>query len=462
MHVGSRDLTTGPIAGRLIAFSVPFLLANLAQALYGTVDTLVVGWFTDASGIAAVSIGSQVMWIANAAVSGLSMGGTILIATFTGAKREDQVDRTIGTMLGLFVAAALALTAAMLLCLRPALRLLRTPVEAFAQAESYTRIAACGLLFTFLYNALSAVLRGLGNSTAPLLFVSIACVVNVFLDLLFVAVIPWGAAGAAFATVLSQAISVVLSIVYLRRHGFAFDFKPSSFRIDGDKAVRLLKLGIPISAQDTAVCVSFLIVTALVNTVGVDASAALGISGKFNGFAMLPASAMAAAIGAMTAQNVGAGKPDRALRTMWTGVGFSFTCAVFFLAWVQFFPESVVRMFNGGEGVVAAGVQYMRSFSWDFVLVAFVFCMNGFFNGCGRTVFSLFIGLLACTLRIPLAVLLGALVTPKLAGIGLAAPLATAGSIVVALLYLKSGRWRGKGPVEGAPGSGISAAAAGS
>jgi putative MATE family efflux protein len=440
----SRDLTSGPLAGRLIAFSVPFLLANFAQALYGTVDTLIVGWFTDASGIAAVSIGSQVMWVANALVAGLTMGGTILIGMFTGAREERQVNETIGTMLSLYAVVGVALTAAMLIFIGPLLRLIQTPPEAFAQAERYARVASYGILFTFFYNALAAILRGLGNSLTPLVFVSIACVANIFLDLLFVAVIPWGPAGAAFATVLSQALSMVLSVAYLRRRRFSFDFKPSSFRLRREKAARLLALGLPISLQETMVSVSFLIITALVNTVGVDAAAAVGISGKFNGFAMLPASAFAGAISAMVAQNVGAGRHDRAERAMWIGIGLAALCACFFFVWIQAAPGSVMRLFKGSDSVIQAGAAYMRAFSWDFILVAFVFSLNGFFNGCGRTGFAMVNGLLASLfLRIPLAFALGAALTPRLFGIGLAAPLASAGSIIVGIVYLRTGRWKG-------------------
>jgi putative MATE family efflux protein len=449
MHTISRDLTSGPIGRRLIAFSIPFLLANFAQALYGTVDTLVVGWFTDASGIAAVSIGSQVMWVANALVSGLTMGGTILIGMFTGARQERQVKETIGTMLSLYGVIGCILMAAMLVFIRPLLHLLQTPPEAFAQAESYARICSYGILFTFFYNALSAMLRGLGNSMTPLVFVSIACVANIFLDLLFVAAIPWGAAGAAFATILSQAISMILSVIYLRRKSFPFDFRPSSFRLIKGKALRLLKLGIPISLQETMVSVSFLIIAALVNTVGVNAAAAVGISGKFNGFAMLPASAFAGAISALVAQNVGAGRHDRAEKSLWIGIGFSVLCACFFFAWIQLSPGSVMRLFKGSDAVIEAGAAYMRAFSWDFLLVAFVFCMNGFFNGCGRTGFSLFNGLLSTLfLRIPLAFILGGALATKLFGIGLAAPLASASSIIVGLIYLGTGRWKTATPPE--------------
>jgi putative MATE family efflux protein len=452
MQTGSRDLTSGPIFARLVTFAVPFLLSNFVQALYGTVDTAVVGWFTDASGIAAVSIGSQVMWLANALVSGLTMGGTILIGMYTGAKQESEVNRTIGTMLSLFAIVAVLLAVAMNAAIRPLLRLLQTPPEAFAQAERYARVASSGIIFTFFYNALAAILRGLGNSATPLVFVTIACIANIFLDLLFVAVIPWGAGGAAFATVLSQALSMALCIVYLRRKTFSFDFRPASFRIDRLKASRLLRLGVPISAQDTMVSISFLIITALVNTIGVDAAAAVGISGKFLGFAMLPAGALAGAIGAMVAQNVGARRFDRAERTLRIGIVFSLVCALFFFVWIQLFPESVVSMFKGSEAVVRAGSAYMRAFSWDYLLVAFVFCMNGFFNGCGRTGFSLFNGLLSTFLmRIPLAFLLGRIVSPPLFGIGLAAPFASAASVVVGLVYLRTGKWREGSKVTSRP-----------
>ena len=238
----------------------------------------VVGWFANAAGISAVSVGSQVMQIVTSLVSGLTMGGTILIANYFGAGRREDTARTVSTMLTLFSLAAVAFTVMMALCAHPILKALKTPEEAYGQAYQYVIICTCGIVFIFGYNAVSAIMRGLGDSRSPLLFVSVACISNIVLDLALVGGLSMGAAGAALATAASQGISLVLAVAYLRRRDFLFDFKLKSFRLYGDKARALLRLGFPISLQECTVNLSFLIIAAIVNTLGVVPSAAVGLS----------------------------------------------------------------------------------------------------------------------------------------------------------------------------------------
>ena len=439
----SSNLTEGSIGRRLITFAIPYLIANFVQALYGAVDMAVVGWFTNSAGISAVSVGSQVMQIVTSMVSGLTMGGTILIAQYFGAKLEKDTKETISTMLTMFAAAGVGFTAVMFLCAPWVLSLLQTPPEAFEQALSYVRIASCGILFIFGYNAISAMLRGLGDSKSPLLFISIACLTNIALDLLMVGGMGMGPAGAALATILSQAVSMCLAILYLTRRDFIFDFKLQSFRMYKDKALKLLKIGLPVSLQESMVSVSFLFIAAIVNSLGVITSAAVGIAGKFTNFAMLPATAFSGAISALTAQNMGAGQPDRAKKSLLIAISMALGCGFFFFLWVQLAPQSVLHIFKADPQVTAAGIAYMRTFSIDYLLVAFVFCMNGFFNGCGRTVFSMANGLFSTLMvRVPLAYFLSRYIPGSLSGIGLAAPLASSTSLIFGLIYLKMGRWK--------------------
>ena len=439
----SSNLTEGSIGRRLITFAIPYLIANFVQALYGAVDMAVVGWFANSAGISAVSVGSQVMQIVTSMVSGLTMGGTILIAQYFGAKLEKDTKETISTMLTMFAAAGVGFTAVMFLCAPWVLSLLQTPPEAFEQALSYVRIASCGILFIFGYNAISAMLRGLGDSKSPLLFISIACLTNIALDLLMVGGMGMGPAGAALATILSQAVSMCLAILYLTRRDFIFDFKLQSFRMYKDKALKLLKIGLPVSLQESMVSVSFLLIAAIVNSLGVITSAAVGIAGKFTNFAMLPATAFSGAISALTAQNMGAGQPDRAKKSLLIAISMALGCGFFFFLWVQLAPQSVLHIFKADPQVTAAGIAYMRTFSIDYLLVAFVFCMNGFFNGCGRTVFSMANGLFSTLMvRVPLAYFLSRYIPGSLSGIGLAAPLASSTSLIFGLIYLKMGRWK--------------------
>lgn len=442
-NTNGRDLTQGSIVKNLLIFAVPYLIANFIQAMYGAVDMAIVGWFADSAGISAVSTGSQVMQIVTCLVSGLTMGSTILIAQYFGAKQQEDTTQTIRTTLSLFAVAAAVLTLLMLVFTKPMLYLLQTPPEAFEDAVGYVTVASCGILFIFGYNAISAILRGLGDSQSPMIFVGIACVTNILLDLLCVGMFGMGPAGAALATILSQGLSMALAILYLSRKNFLFTFHWKNFKIDRGKANNLFRIGLPISLQDTMVNLSFLVIAAIVNSMGVVTSAAVGIAGKFESFAMLPASAFSAAIASMTAQNMGARQPERAKKTMNIGIALSLGCALLFFAWVQLFPSSVMLIFQADSQVVAAGTEYLRAFSFDFLMVSFVFCMNGFFNGCGHTAYTMANGLVATILiRVPMAFLMSRCLPESLFGIGLAAPAASLLSIIWGLFYIRSGRWR--------------------
>lgn len=442
LHV--QDLTQGSITQKLLVFALPYLFANLIQALYGAVDMIVVGWFDSAAGISAVSIGSQVMQILTSMVAGLTMGSTILIAQYSGARRQEETVRTISTTLTLFALLAVFFTGLLFFFAPTVLSLLQTPPEAFSAALSYVRICSCGTLFIFGYNAISAILRGLGDSKNPLKFVAIACVCNIVLDVALVGGVKMGAAGAALATILSQGISMLLAIFFLQKNNFIFTFSLKNFRIYPDEAKRLIRLGLPVSLQETMVSLSFLVINAIVNSLGVVASAAVGICAKFESFAMLPAGAFSSAIASMSAQNMGAQKPQRAKKCMWTGIAFAFLCSLFFFFWVQILPQSALALFKVDEQVTAAGIEYLRTFSFDFMFVSFYFCMNGFLNGCGCTTFTMANGVAATFLvRIPLAFLLTSFLPKELSlyGIGAAAPVATLFSIALCLFYLKSGKW---------------------
>lgn len=443
--IESNDLTKGSITKKLLVFAIPYLIANFIQALYGAVDMIVVGWFANAAGISAVSVGSQIMQIITSLVSGLTMGGTILIAQYSGGRRQKDTLETISTMLTLFAVLAIVFTVVLFFSAEVVLKLLQTPSEAFESALSYVRISSCGTIFIFGYNAISAVLRGIGDSKNPMIFIAVACVTNIVLDIWFIGGLGMGAGGAALATILSQGVSMILAVIFLSKRDFVFQFKLKNFRIYKTQAVRLIRLGLPVSLQETTVSLSFLIIAGIVNTLGVIPSAAVGICGKFENFAMLPAGAFSSAIASMSAQNMGASKPERAKKCMWVGIGCSFVCSLVFFGWVQLFPESALLLFKADRDVIAAGIQYLRTFSFDFMFVAFYFCMNGFFNGCGSTGFTMINGILATFLaRIPLAFFLTNFLPTEwsLYGIGLAAPIATVLSIIMCLWYLKAGRWK--------------------
>jgi putative MATE family efflux protein len=438
-----NNLSKGNVVKQLIRFAIPFIISNMIQTLYSVADMIIVGQFNGTVSMSGVNIGGQVTMLMTNIAVGLSAGATVLIAQSVGAEKTKKLQSIIGTLLSALMIMAIIMTAIMLLLKGPILRVINTPEESFPEASSYLVVTALGTIFIFGYNALSAVMRGMGDSKSPLYFVAIACASNVVLDLLFVGVFGQGAAGAGIATVISQALSMLLCIIYLKKKKFVFDFNIKSFTIDRVQLKSILKLGIPISFQNLITNLSFLFMTTLVNSIGVTASAAVGAVGKYNGFAILPAIAMNAAISTMCAQNIGAGKEDRAKKTWLTGMAISclISYVIFFIT--RMFPGEVLRMFADNEEMVQVGTTYLHAFSFDYLLVPIAFSMNGLFIGAGHTTYSLFSNILSgIIVRIPMAYILCNVMGYGLYGVGLAVPIATLSAILLNLWFFLSGRWR--------------------
>lgn len=263
-----KNLSEGNVAKQLVLFSLPFLASNIIQSLYSVADMLIVGRFSGTTSMSGVNLGSQVTLILTNIVVGLCAGGTVLIAQYLGAKRRKDMQETTATLLTTLTIAAVAITVLMLILKKPILHLIQTPAESFAEADRYLTVTVLGLIFIFGYNVFSAVMRGMGDSKRPLYFVLIACITNVILDLVLVAGLKMGALGAAIATVFSQAVSMITCIVVMIRNDFVFDFKPSSFIIKKEKAIKILKLGTPTAIQNGVTSISFMIITTLVNIIG--------------------------------------------------------------------------------------------------------------------------------------------------------------------------------------------------
>lgn len=440
-----RDLSSGSVWKKLLAFSLPFVISNLIQSLYNVADMIIVGQFSGTVAMSGVNIGGQVTLLLTNLLVGLAAGASVLIAQYMGAKDRKALRETIGTLLTTLLIVSAVLTVVMVVFKAPVLRLIQTPPEAYSEAEDYLMITSLGIVFIAGYNALSAVMRGMGDSKRPLIFVGIACGVNIGLDLLLVGVFEMGAAGAALATVFSQALSMILCIIFLKSNDFVFDFKLPSFKIHPERIGMLLKVGAPMAVQNVTVSISFLLLTAMVNTLGVTASAAVGAVGKFNGFAIMPAIAMSASISSMSAQNIGAGEDGRAVKTMRAGMvmAVAMTAVVFVL--VQLFPEPILRLFADDDAMVVAGVEYVRSFSFEYLVVPFVFSMNGLFIGSGHTTFSLINGCISSIFaRVPVAYIFGIALKMGLFGVGLGAPVASAISCIVGMIYFLTGRWKKK------------------
>lgn len=435
--MNEHHLTEGNIMKTLLLFAVPFLIANILQSLYGAVDLFVVGRYCTAESVAAVSTGTQVTQIVTSLITGLTLGSTIIIGEYMGCRDYERVKKTIGTTLTLFAVVAVILTILMLVSQRQLLTILKTPKESFELTMQYVAICALGNIFICGYNAISSILRGYGDSTRPMVFVGIACVINIVLDFLFVGGFGMGVSGTALATVMSQAVSMTIAIIYLKKKEFLFDFRPSSFRPVKSLAKKLACVGIPISFQELMVRISFLYLMTVMNRCGVYAASVVGISSKFDVFAMLSATSMANALAAITAQNLGAGKPQRARKSLWYGLSFALFVSLLFWLWAQLDPQSMIRVFTNDPNVIAAGVPFFRSCSYDYFLVTIVFCLNGYLNGCQKTVWTM----LSCSagalfLRIPMVYLFGKYFAEDLGMLGKIAPVVSGIMACYTLVYI--------------------------
>lgn len=432
------DLTQGSVPKVLLRFAMPFLIANVLQALYGGADLFVVGQYDDAASVAGVAIGSQVMQTITGIILGLTTGTTILIAMGTGAKDDRKVAATIGTSVYFFTVTGIILTLVMVLFHRPIAALMHTPEEAMADTLHYILICSAGIPFIMGYNVVCGILRGLGDSKSPLYFVGLACIINIGADFLLVGGFGMRAAGAAIATVLSQGISFLTALWFLHRRGFHFEFTRRDIRFHKDLSRRIVTLGAPIALQDALINVSFLIITVIVNQMGVIASASLGVVEKIIIFAMLPPTAMAAAVATMTAQNYGAGLIQRMSRCLYSGIGISLVFGVSVCVYSQFLPETLTGIFTNDPAVIEMAAGYLRGYSIDCVMVSFVFCINSYFSGQGNSWFPMIHSMIATFLfRIPLSYLCGKIDPTDLVLMGYAPPLSTLVSLLICFWYLK-------------------------
>lgn len=445
-----QDLTKGSVGKQLISFSIPFLLSNLLQAFYSVADMIIVGNFSENGdiGMSAVNIGSQINILVTGAAFGLAVGGTVLIAQYGGAQKFDEQRKTIGTLFTVYMILSVICTAVMILLDNTLLDLLETPNDSYKETKEYYVICMSGLVFMFAYNVISAILRGMGDSKRPLYFVLIAAIANVIGDIILVGPFKMGAAGAAYATVGAQAISVILSLIYLFKNHFFQGFSKNDFKIDKEKLKIILKLGLPSSVQQVVVSFSFLTLTRLINSIDADKafiySACQGIGGKVNSFAILPALAMSSAVSSMAGQNIGAGETERAKKTMVTGMGISFAISIVFFAIVQIFPEQILSLFGAeNKEVIDIGKEYLRFIALDYIFVPFVFCMNGLAIGAGYTNFALFNACFSSIIvRFPVAILIVEFTNLGFNGIGLATGMASVASIIVGVIFVLSKKWK--------------------
>lgn len=425
------DFTQGNILKKLVAFMMPILGALILQAAYGAVDLLVVGRFGSTSGLSAVSTGSQVLNLVTFVVIQFAMGITVLIARYLGEKRPERIGAVIGGGAVVFTMMSVALFIAMVGFARPISVLMQAPAEAVDLTASYVRICGAGIFFIVAYNLLSAIFRGLGDSKSPLLFVLVACIVNIIGDLVLVAGLHMDAAGAAIATVTAQALSVVFAVMLLLKKDLPFAITKKDFRLN-PQCRKFLKIGLPLALQEFLTQISFLALCAFVNRLGLEASSGYGVACKIVNFAMLVPSSLMQSMASFVSQNIGAGKKKRVKQSMFTGIGVGLAvgCVVFVL--VLFKGDVLCSVFSTDAAVIQNGFAYLKGFAPETLVTAILFSMVGYFNGNNKTVWVMTQGLLQTLLvRLPLAYFMSIQPNASLTKIGLAAPVATTVGIVL-------------------------------
>lgn len=435
----TADFTQGSILKKLCRFMLPVLGALILQAAYGAVDLLVVGRFGSTSGLSAVSTGSQVLNLVTFVVTQLAMGVTVLIARYIGEKREKEIGAVLGGAAVVFTILAGCLFVLLVLFARPISVLMQAPQEALALTTSYVRICGCGILFIVAYNVLSAVFRGLGDSRSPLLFVLVACLVNVAGDLVLVAGLHLDAAGAALATVLAQAVSVVCALAILCRKKLPFTFRKSDVRLN-EQCRRFLAIGLPLALQEFLTQLSFLALCAFVNRLGLAASSGYGVASKIVSFVMLVPSALMQSMASFVAQNIGADNVKRAKKSMLTGIAVGVAFGIVMFALVLLKGDVLAGLFSTDAEVVRRGFEYLRGFAPETIVTAVLFSMVGYFNGSNQTLWVMIQGLIQTLLvRLPLAYYMSIQPNASLTKIGMSAPVATVVGIALNIgcfLYL--------------------------
>ena len=425
MSSDKNNFTEGSILKKLSLFMLPVLGALILQAAYGAVDLLVVGRFGSTAGLSAVSTGSQLMNLVTFMVTQLAMGATVLIARYLGEKRPERIGAVLGGATVVFAILAAVLFVLLVFFAHPIAVLMQAPSEALGLTTRYVRICGMGIFFIVAYNMLAAIFRGLGDSKSPLLFVLVACLINIAGDLLFVAGFKMDAAGAAIATVMAQAVSVMLAIVILLKKDLPFTLKKSDFRLN-PQCRKFLQVGLPLALQEVLTQASFLALCAFVNRLGLTASSGYGVASKIVSFAMLIPSALMQSMASFVAQNVGASKPKRAKQAMFTGMGIGlvFGCAMFALVMLK--GDVLAGIFSTDAEVVQKGFEYLKGFAPETILTAILFSMLGYFNGNNKTVFVMIQGLVQTLLvRLPMSYLMSIQPNASLTKIGLATPVST-------------------------------------
>lgn len=430
-----KDLTTGSVLKNIVFFSLPYLLSYFLQTLYGMADLFIIGQFNGVDRITAVSVGSQVMHMLTVMIVGLAMGATVTIGKAIGGKKLEQASVTVGNTITLFMGVSIVMTILLLVLVKPIVAVMSTPAEAVSETVIYLTICFIGIPFITAYNIISSIFRGLGDSKSPMYFIAIACVANIILDYLFIGGLHLGAAGAALGTTLSQTVSVIVALCVVLRRKTGITLKRQYFKPQMETMGQILRIGIPIALQDGFIQIAFIVITVIANRRGLNDAAAVGIVEKFISIVFLVPSTMLSTVSALSAQNIGAGKHERASATLryaiMIAVGFGIVVAVI----TQFTGKDIVGIFTNDESVIVLGDQYLRSYIWDCVFAGIHFSFSGYFCAYGLSGISFLHNVLSIIcVRIPGAYFASLYYPDTLYPMGFAAPGGSLLSVIVCVI----------------------------
>lgn len=429
-----KNLTTGSVFKTLLYFSLPYLLSYFLQTLYGMADLFIIGQFNGVESTTAVSVGSQVMHMLTVMIVGLAMGATVMIGQNIGAKKHEQTSRTIGNTITLFMVLSICITAILLFFVKPIVSIMSTPTEAISGTIAYLTICFIGIPFITAYNIISSIIRGMGDSKSPMYFIAIACVTNIVLDYLFIGGLGLGAAGAALGTTLSQTVSVIISLAVILKRKTGIELKLDDFKPHRQTMTGLLKIGIPVSLQDGFIQIAFIIITIIANKRGLNDAAAVGIVEKIIGILFLVPSSMLQTVSALSAHNIGAGKHDRAKKTMWYSIIITVTWGLVVSILMQFQAETFIGLFSDSAIVTKLGSQYLRSYVWDCAIAGIHFSFSGYFCAYGLSGISFIHNILSIIcVRVPFSYLASKHFTDTLFPMGLASPAGSALSVIICI-----------------------------
>lgn len=430
-----KNLTTGSVFKTIVYFALPYLLSYFLQTLYGMADLFIIGQFNGVDSITAVSNGSQVMHMLTVIIVGLAMGVTVTIGHAIGAARHDRASVIVGNTIVLFMSLSIVLTIILTANVGNIVKLIGIPSEAVDGTVKYLIVCFIGIPFITAYNIISAIFRGLGDSKRPMYFIAVACLANIVIDYLLIGVFNMGPVGAALGTTLSQTLSVIISLVAVVKTDAGIKLNKSDFKIDKDTITEIIKIGIPVAVQDGCIQVAFIIITVIANNRGLDEAAAVGIVEKVISALFIVPSSMLATVSALAAQNIGAGRHDRASKTLWYAVLITTVYGFIVTLIVEFNCDFIVGMFTADTMVIMFGAQYLSSYIVDSIFAGVHFSFSGYFAACGKSYIGFIHNIAAIALlRVPGSYLASIKFSDTLFPMGMAAPAGSLLSVVICVI----------------------------